>query len=240
MQSNIYVGLSAQLALQRRLETLANNMANMSTAGFRAEEMSFEELVTPNRKDPVSFVSRGENHLSTKTGELTQTGNPLDVAVRGNAWLAIRTPDGVAYTRDGRMRMTTEGTLTTLSGYPFLDAGGTPLQLDPTKPPPIINKAGTVEQEGNNLGALGLYRMPRGAKLTRAEGASVLSDMPPTPELDFISNGVAQGFVESSNINAVLEMTHLITIQRNFEAVSSMLRDTELSLQDSLRTLSGS
>jgi flagellar basal-body rod protein FlgF len=240
MQSNIYVGLSAQIALERRMDALANNMANASTTGFRAEAMSFEELVAPNGKDPVSFVSKGENHLSLKTGEMTQTGNSLDVAIKGNAWLAIRTPNGIAYTRDGRMQMTTEGTLTTLSGYPFLDAGGTPLQLDPTKAPPIINKAGTVEQAGNNVGALGLYRMPRGAKLTRGEGASVISDTPPTPELDFINNGVVQGHVETSNVNPVLEMTHLITIQRNFEAVSNMLRDTETSLQDSLKTLSGS
>jgi flagellar basal-body rod protein FlgF len=240
MQSNIYVALSAQMALQRRLDTLANNVANTNTVGFRGEEMSFEELVTPGGNDPVSFVSKGENHLSTKTGEITQTGNALDVAVRGDAWLAIQTPNGVAYTRDGRMQMTSEGMLTTLTGHPFLDAGGVPVQLNPNDPPPTINKAGTIEQAGNNLGAFGLYRMPRGAKLTRAEGASVVSDIPPTPEIDFLNNGVVQGYIEKSNVNPILEMTHLITIQRNFQAVSTMMSDTESSLQDSLKTLAGS
>jgi flagellar basal-body rod protein FlgF len=240
MQSNIYVALSAQMALQRRLDTLANNVANTNTVGFRGEEMSFEELVTPGGNDPVSFVSKGENHLSTKTGEIAQTGNSLDIAVRGDAWLAIQTPNGVAYTRDGRMQMTSEGMLTTLTGHPFLDAGGVPVQLNPDDPPPTINKAGTIEQAGNNLGAFGLYRMPQGAKLTRAEGASVVSDIPPTAELDFLNNGVVQGYVEKSNVNPILEMTHLITIQRNFEAVSTMLSDTESSLQDSLKTLAGS
>ncbi len=240
MQSNIYVALSAQMALQRRLDTLANNVANTNTVGFRGDEMSFEELVAPAGKDPVSFVSQGENHLSTKTGEITQTGNALDIAVRGDSWLAIQTPNGVAYTRDGRMQMTSEGMLTTLTGNPFLDAGGVPVQLNPDDPPPTINKAGTIEQAGNNLGAFGLFRMPRGAKLTRAEGASVVSDLPPTPELDFLGNGVMQGYVEKSNVNPILEMTHLITIQRNFEAVSNMLGDTENSLQDSLKTLAGS
>jgi flagellar basal-body rod protein FlgF len=240
MQSNIYVALSAQMALQRRLDTLANNVANTSTVGFRGEEMSFEELVSPPGSDPVSFVSKGENHISTKTGEVTQTGNPLDVAVRGNAWLAIQTPTGVAYTRDGRMQMTKEGVLTTLDGYPFLDAGGVPVQLNPTDPPPTINKAGTIEQAGNNLGALGLYRMPQGAKLTRAQGVAVVSDVPPTAELDFLNNGVVQGYVEKSNVNPILEMTHLITIQRNFQAVSTMMNDTESSLTDALKTLAGS
>lgn len=240
MQSNIYVALSAQMALQRRLDTLANNVANTNTVGFRGDEMSFEELVSPPGTDPVSFVSKGETHISTKQGEVTQTGNALDVAVRGDSWLAIQTPTGVAYTRDGRMQMTKEGVLTTLEGYPILDAGGTPVQLNPNDPPPTINKAGTIEQAGNNLGALGLYRMPKGAKLTRAEGVAVVSDVPPTPELDFLNNGVLQGYVEKSNVNPILEMTHLITIQRNFEAVSTMLSDTESTLQDSLKTLAGS
>lgn len=240
MQSNIYIALSAQMALQRRLDTLAYNVANTNTVGFRGDQMSFEELVSPRGSDPVSFVSKGETHISTKQGEITRTGNALDVAVRGDAWLAVQTPTGVAYTRDGRMQMTQEGVLTTLEGYPILDAGGTPVQLSPNDPPPTINKAGTIEQAGNNLGALGLYRMPKGAKLTRAQGVAVKSDLPPTPEIDYLNNGVVQGYVEASNVNPILEMTHLITIQRNFEAVSAMLTNTESSLQDSLKTLAGS
>jgi flagellar basal-body rod protein FlgF len=114
------------------------------------------------------------------------------------------------------------------------------LQLDPQKPPPSINKAGTITQDGQDLGALGIYRMPREAKLARADGSSVVSDIPPTAELDFISNGVVQGFVEKSNVNPMLEMTHLITIQRNFEAVSTMMHDTESSLQDALKNIAGS
>jgi flagellar basal-body rod protein FlgF len=240
MQSNIYVALSAQLSLQRRLDTLANNVANINTVGFRGEEVSFEELVSPGGKDPVSFVSKGENHLSMKTGEVTQTGNPLDVAVRGDAWLAIQTPSGVAYTRDGRMQMNKEGILTTLEGYPVLDAGGIPIQLNPDDPPPTINKAGTIEQAGNNIGALGLYRMPQGAKLTRAEGVAVVSDIPPVAELDFLHTGVLQGYVEKSNVNPIMEMTRLVTLQRNFQAVSTMMSDTESSLTDALKTLAGS
>ncbi|MBA2125963.1 flagellar basal-body rod protein FlgF [Hyphomicrobium methylovorum] len=240
MQSNIYVGLSAQLALQKRLDTVANNVANANTSGFRAEQLSFEELVQTGSGKGVSFVSKGENHLSTQAGELMQTKNPLDIAVRGDAWLSIRTPTGTAYTRDGRMQISKEGMLMTLAGDPFLDAGGSPLQLDPEGGPPVINKAGTVEQDGNNLGALGLYRMPRDAKLMRANGASVTSNVPPVPEIDFVNSGVVQGYVEKSNVNAMMEMTHLISLQRSFDAVSTVLNNTESSLKDSLRTIAGS
>jgi flagellar basal-body rod protein FlgF len=240
MQSNIYVGLSAQIALQRRLDTVANNVANASTAGFRGEEMSFEELVTQNGENAVSFVSDGQTHLSTQGGELTQTNNPLDIAVRGDVWLGVQTPTGIVYTRDGRMQMTKDGVLTNLMGDPFLDAGGSPIQLDPQGGRPTINKAGTIEQDGNNIGAFGLYRMPQGAKLSRAGGAAVVSDQPPVPEIDFLSTGVMQGYVEKSNVNPILEMTHLTTLQRSFDAVSDVLRETESSLQDSLKTLAGS
>ena len=240
MQSNIYVGLSAQLALQRRLDTVANNVANASTAGFRAEEMSFEELVSKSGQTAVSFVSQGRSHLSTEGGELTQTDNPLDIAVKGDAWLAIQTPTGTAYTRDGRMQMRDDGVLTNLAGDPYLDAGGAPVQLDPDGGRITINKAGTIEQDGNNLGAFGLYTMPQGANLTRAQGASVVSDQPPVPEIDFVRTGVVQGYVEKSNVNPILEMTHLTTLQRSFDAVSNVLKETESSLQDSLKTLAGS
>ena len=240
MQSNIYVGLSAQLALQKRLDTVANNVANASTAGFRAEEMSFEEVISRNGENAVSFVSDGQTHLSTEGGELTQTGNPFDIAVRGDAWLAVQTPTGIVYTRDGRMQMNKDGVLTNLMGDPFLDAGGSPIQLDPQGGRPTINKAGTIEQNGNNIGAFGLYRMQQGAKLSRAGGASVVSDSPPVPEIDFLRTGVVQGYVEKSNVNPIMEMTHLTTLQRSFDAVSKVLQDTESSLQDSLKTLAGS
>jgi flagellar basal-body rod protein FlgF len=82
--------------------------------------------------------------------------------------------------------------------------------------------------------------MPPGAKLSRAGGASVVSDQQPVPEIDFLNNGVMQGYTEKSNVNPILEMTHLTTLQRSFDAVSNVLRETESSLQDSLKTLAGS
>lgn len=239
MQSNIYITLSAQMAMQRRLDTLANNMANVSTTGFRGEEVKFEQIVSQISNEPVSFVSQGTPHISQSAGELLQTGNQLDVAVRGNSWLAIQTAAGLAYTRDGRMQMSPTGELTSITGNPVLDVSGSPLQLDASAGPPIIGKDGTITQNGRQLGALGLFRMDPEAKLGRGEGASVIPDISPTPELDFNSNGVVQGFIEKSNINPVLEMTRLIEVQRSFEAVSSVIRETETSMQDAMRLLSG-
>jgi len=239
MQSNIYVTLSAQMALQRRLDTLANNVANASTAGFRGEAVTFEQLVEQQSADPVHFVSRGATHISATAGELTKTDNPLDVAVRGESYLAIQTASGPVYTRDGRMQMLPTGELATLNGNAFLDVSGSPLQLDPNGGPPTIGKDGSIFQKGRQIGSLGLFRMSPEAKLTRGEGASVVPDIQPQPELDFNVNGIVQGFIEKSNVNSVLEMTHLIAVQRSFEAVNGVMHDSETSLQDAIKILSG-
>ncbi len=240
MQSKIYVAMSAQLSLNRRLETVANNVANASTAGFRAEEVSFEELMSKVSGESVSYVSRGKTHLSMAAGEMTSTGNPLDIAVRGEAWFGIETANGTAYTRDGRLRMDPDGTLRTLSGFPMLDSSGSPLQLDPNGPTPLIAGDGTVTQGSRRLGAVGLFRMDPNANLVRGEGASVIPDVVPTPELDFAASGVVQGFVEKSNVNGITEMSRLIAIQRAFEAVSGTISDMETAQQDAIRILSGS
>ena len=131
MQSNLYVSLSGQLALQRRLDTIANNLANVSTAGFRSEEVKFSSLISRTGAEPVAFATEGETYLSRTPGALVKTDNPLDVAVQGDAWLAINTPAGTVYTRDGRMKILPTGELVTLNNYPVLDVGQAPLVLDP-------------------------------------------------------------------------------------------------------------
>jgi flagellar basal-body rod protein FlgF len=101
--------LSAQVALDKRLTTIARNVANMNTVGYRADHVSFESLVSRRTDRPVAFTSTGNTFISREVGALIKTDNPLDVAVQGDAWLAIQTPAGTAYTRDGRMRMTENG-----------------------------------------------------------------------------------------------------------------------------------
>ena len=155
------------------------------TAGFRAEEIKFEQLVSQTDADPTAFVSPGITYLSRRRGELVKTDNPFDVAVKGDAWLAIQTPAGRIYTRDGRMQMTPTGELQTLNGYPILDVGGAPIQLDPTGGTPSIARDGTITQGTRQIGALGLFTIPETASLTRYENSGVIPDRAAEPALDF-------------------------------------------------------
>jgi flagellar basal-body rod protein FlgF len=237
MQSNFSVALSAQISLQRRLETIANNVANASTAGFRAEEVKFETLLSNASSTTVAFASAGQSYLSRASGELVRTDNLFDVAVQGDAWLGIQTPAGPVYTRDGRLKMTPTGELQTLNGYSLLDAGSSPILLDPNAGPPRIARDGAITQNNRTIGAIGLFMIDEKANLRRFDNSGVIPDRPATPAVEFSKVGMQQGFMERANVNPVMEMSKLIMVSRTFDAVSSSLKDSESSLQEAIRTL---
>jgi flagellar basal-body rod protein FlgF len=239
MQSAFYVSLSAQMSIDKRMETIANNIANATTAGYRAGGVSFETIVSKTGAAAVAYSSAGRDFISRAVGDPQRTGDPYDVAVVGRAFLAIRTPDGVAYTRDGRMRMSENGDLQTVSGYPILDAGNSQIVLDPTAGPPMISRDGMINQSGRQIGALGLFQIAEDAELTRGPGASVIPSKPATAVLDFVCNGVEQGVVEGANVNPVQEMVKLIATSRAFDSVSTMNDLLDSSQRDAIRTLGG-
>ncbi|WP_206455326.1 flagellar basal-body rod protein FlgF [Aurantimonas marina] len=237
MQTALPVALSAQLALEKRLDTIAHNVANARTAGFRAEEVKFEALISRVGSEPVTFASEGTTYLSTRAGEMTQTGNTLDMAVSGDAFFAMQGPNGPVYTRDGRMRINAEGSVETINGYPVLDVGGATLQVDPNAGPIAIARDGMITQNGGQIGAVGLFAMPPGANLTRFENSGVIPDQAAVPILDFGDVGIMQGFVEGSNVNPVLEISRLIALQRAFESASNLVQTSERTLDDAVKNL---
>lgn len=239
MQSGLYVAMSAQLALQRRVDTIAHNVANATTAGFRSEEVRFETMVSNVTTEPTAFASTGDTYLSRRSGPVTETGNALDVAVKGDAWLAIETPAGQVYTRDGRFRMTPDGQLQTLNGHPVLDAGGAWIQLNPATGTPQIANDGTITQNGQRMGVIGLFAIPAEAKLQRFENSAVIPDRPAIPVLEFANTGVMQGYLEGANVNPVAEVSHLVFVSRAFDAVTASLETSESTFRDAIRTLGG-
>lgn len=237
MQDGLYVALSSQIALERRLNTIADNVANASTVGFRATGVKFEDIVSGLGQKSVAFVSPGDTYLSTASGGLRETGNPFDFAIKGDAWFGIETPAGVVMTRDGRFTMQENGDLVSVEGYPVLDAGGAPIQLDPRAGPPEVGADGILRQDGQLVGAIGLYSFDPGLNFTRYANSGIIPNGQPEPVVDRIDVGVAQGFVEESNVNPILEMTHLIAVQRAFENTSAAMRNTEQTFDEAVRTL---
>jgi flagellar basal-body rod protein FlgF len=237
MQSALYVSLSGQVALEKRLETIANNLANMKTAAFRADAVKFETAMSRAASQPVAFASPGDNFISRKPGSVTQTGNALDVAVVGNTWMAFTGSSGTVYTRDGRMQIGSNGELQTVAGYPVLDAGGTPVLVDPEGGPLTIARSGAITQGTNQVGQLGLFEIPAAAKLERYGNSGVIPDRAATAALDFVNTGFEQGFVESSNVDPLSELTQLMTASRAFQSVSSLIDSSEGTMQNAIRSL---
>ncbi|UUP16803.1 flagellar basal-body rod protein FlgF [Nitratireductor thuwali] len=237
MQTGLYVSLSAQMALERRMTTLADNVANSGTAGFRAGGVTFDDVLTGLTNEAVSFVSTGEDSYDTAAGALQETGNPFDFAVQGDAWFAIETPAGPVVTRDGRFTLRDTGELVTLEGHPVLDAGGAPLLLDPFAGPPEAGADGTLRQNGQLAGAIGLFSFHPGPNSVRYGNSGFIPGNQPQPVVDQPDVGIAQGFVEQSNVNPVHEMMRLIQVQRAFEQVTTLMRDSDTALKDAIKTM---
>lgn len=238
MQNALYVSLSAQMSMEKRLNAVANNVANLSTSGYRAEDTHFSALLAQASKGAVAFASPGDTYISQRAGPTIKTDSPLDVAVQGEAWFAVRGAKGPVYTRDGRMTMDALGQLRSLTGQAMLDPGGAPILLDPQAGPPTIGRDGSVSQGINQVGAIGLFTLDPKSTLTRAEPNGVSTSLPATPVQDFTRTGMVQGYVEGANVNPVLEMTKLITIQRAFESAATLTSETETTFSGAIRALS--
>mgnify|MGYP001201178801 CR=1 FL=1 len=237
MQTGYYVALSSQVALERRLNTLADNVANAGTVGYRAGEITFDDVLTGLTAKAISFVSPGADTYNTRAGALRETGNPYDFAVQGDAWFAVESQAGPVMTRDGRFTMLETGELVTLEGYPVLDPGGTPLVLDPLAGPPDVGADGMLLQNGQPIGAIGLFAFAPGPESVRHGNSGFLANTELQPLVDMMDVGVVQGFVEESNVNPVEEMMRLIQVQRTFEQVSALMRDSDNAQKEAIKTM---
>ncbi len=237
METGIYVALSSQIALERRLTTVADNVANSSTAGFRSTEIKFNKVLEGHAQKQVAFVDQGAEYLSTRNGGMRETGNSLDFAIRGSSWFSIDTPSGQAITRDGRFTITTNGDLVTTEGYPVLDAGGGPIQFAKTQGTLSITSDGVLQMDGENVAALGLFEADLSNGFMRAGGSSIIPMSGIQAMQDRGEAAIVQGYVEESNVVAISEMTQLIQIQRNFDNISALIRDAEGSLESAIKTL---
>jgi flagellar basal-body rod protein FlgF len=240
MNNAFGIGLSGMMALERRLEMLAHNVANMNTVGYRADILRFGTEVERAGKAALAFASRGTAHVSPADGARINTGGALDVAVKGDGFLALAGPSGQIFTRDGRMEITPEGTLQSITGWPVVDAGGSPITLNPKGGAVKIAADGTLLQEGRRVGVIGLFALDDPDLMQRVGDVAFSYQGFAEPITDLRSTGLMQGFVEQANVNAVAQMASLITISRQFEASANSLRANEEMLQSAIRTLGGS
>ncbi|MBI1340192.1 flagellar basal-body rod protein FlgF [bacterium] len=228
MDNSLVVGLSLQQVLRQRMDLTANNLANMTTAGFKTERLVMRELSEAPAEandlpGEIAFVDAWTLQRDFSNGPLERTGNPLDVAIDGEGFFSVQTPQGVAYTRDGRFSIDASGQLVTRSGHPVL--GGGPITLNPAGGDIGVSADGTVTQAGAVVGKLDVTAFDTPQRLEQL-GDNLWRANAETPRAPVMFR-VAAGFVENSNVNAVSEMTQMIEISRAYQSVSQMVSQAD-------------
>ncbi|MFW6413469.1 MAG: flagellar basal-body rod protein FlgF [Oceanicaulis sp.] len=231
MDNAMIVGLTRQLTLRRAMDVAANNIANASTAGFKAETLMLENHTTSRARhadgpDRIAFVDEWAMGRDFRQGALEATGRPLDVALQGEGFFTLETPAGERFTRDGRFTLNDQSELVASDGARVLDDLGQPIRIDPALGPVTITEDGAVSQNGVPGQRLGLARFAElGAlektgdnRFTAPEDAERLFDALPR---------VMQGHSEGSNVRAINEITTMMEVSRAYASVTRMIRDTD-------------
>ncbi len=255
MMRSLGIAATGMQAMQTQVEVISNNIANVNTTGFKRGLASFQDLLYQSSAQAGSSSSETGDQLPTGTqiglgvrssgttrvltqGSLTETDNQLDVAVDGRGYFGVQLPNGtVAYTRDGSFRMSATGQIVTTDGYPVEPS----ITISPTATNVTIDQSGDVVVTGANgqqstVGRLHLYVFPNEAGLNAQGGnnyletdasGSPIQGLPGDPGF----GNTRQGYIESSNVNVVQEITNLITAQRAYEMNSKVIDAADQMMQ---------
>jgi flagellar basal-body rod protein FlgF len=229
MDNSFMVGLSAQQVLQKRMDTTANNLANLTTAGFKVEhvvsrELSQKPATADDLPHEISFADAYMLQRDFSTGPLEQTGNALDFAINGEGFFEVQTANGPAFTRDGRFNLNDAGEIVTRNGDIVMGDGG-PITVDPTGGPLSVSREGSISQDGVVLGTMQVKMFQTPGALERV-GSNLWkpTDEQPTAATEA---QVVSGFVEGSNVNAVLELTEMIEVSRAYTSIAKMIAQSD-------------
>jgi flagellar basal-body rod protein FlgF len=235
MENALLIGLSRQMVLERQMDVVANNVANVNTSGYKADKSLFQEFLKSGAHEDnfvgqdrrVSYVLDSGTFKDFSQGPTEQTKNPLDVAVDGGGFLVVQTPAGERYTRDGGLQVNNQGQLVTAAGNPVLGNSG-PIVFQPTDHDVSIAADGNITVlEGINRidavrGKLRLVSFADAQKLLK-EGNNLYAAGTAAAQPDTASK-VRQGFVEKSNVNSVVEMSRMIEVTRTYTQISNLLQ----------------
>ncbi len=221
MDTTAYLALSRQVALMRDMSVIANNVANAATTGFRGEQTLFETVLrrAGGESPKIAFVQDVGTVRDMSPGPLTATGNPLDVAVDGDGWLSFGTAEGVRYGRGGHFEIDALGQIVGAAGNALLDDGGAPLVVPPGDGGLTIAADGTVSGAAGPIGRIGLAAFVDPRALVPAGGNLWAAEAAPAPS----TARLAQGMLEGSNVQPIMEMTRMIETTRAFEGTQKLI-----------------
>lgn len=209
-------------AQMEALDILANNLANINTSGFKEQKAFFKYLSeagaagSDDDSSNIRSVS-AEGAVNLADGSLQPTGRDLDIALVGEGFLAVQTPQGIRYTRNGSLRLNEKSELVVSGGYQVLDDAGGRMTIGPGRL--NITEKGIVYSGSRRVGQIRMVTFEEPAKVVR-QGSSLIAPPESKPTPKPANTQVKQGFLEQSNVNAVAAVVEMVGIMRRFEAVS--------------------
>lgn len=237
MDNAIYSALSRQSGLMQEMRAVANNIANISTAGFRREGVVFSEYVAglEGAEPSLSMAFAHGREVDLQQGALAQTGGALDFAIEGEGFFKIETPSGEQLTRAGNFSLSAQGELLSADGLRVLDLGGSPILVPPGSGPISLAADGTLSSDGQPIAQIGVF-LPADPNDLQHTGGTRFATREGTIEAE--GYVLLQGFVEESNVNPVSEIARMIEVQRAYEMGQSFLEREDQRVRNVISTLS--
>lgn len=226
MDTGYYAACSALVARMQVLDSIANNLANASTVGYRAEHHVFGSVLASHADASDSPLNDAINDfgvvsgttLDLSQGSLQKTGNELDLGIEGTGYFEVQTANGVMYTRNGSLHVSSTGQLVTASGDQVMGDKG-PITLAPG--PVSISADGTISVKGAVTGKLKVVEFPKGTQI--ASMGNTYYSAPANTAQEATNSSVRQGMLENSNVNPITSMVELVTAQRSAEMMQRAL-----------------
>ena len=243
MDNTKYIALSRQMALWKQMDIVSNNMANMNTSGYKQDDAIFASYLvrTKNAEGfgsvPVYFTQDFGMYKDFKEGAIVHTGNTFDLALQGDAFFAIETPEGEKYTRKGQFQLDADGQLVTSEGYAVMSENNEPFFIAPGETEISVAENGEVFTENGVIGRIKTVSFANNQKLLKIADTmfenTYGNTMQPAAEVRVI-----QGAVEKSNVDPITEMTKMIKLQRSYEMVQLMIDEEHDRISNTISTYS--
>jgi len=227
MNSGIYGAISGSLAMMNQLDVLANNLANVNTPGFKKDTISFEAVMAASALQgsegsaDTPALATGSYSIDFSAGSVKVTDNTFDIALDGDGFFAINTPQGKAYTRQGNFKMDANSKLVTADGYEVL-GGGAPIIINGGSV--SFDAKGQIFVEGQAAGSIDVLDFPKPYDLRKIGSALFMPNDPDATPQATRDTVVRQGYLEGSNVNSLEEMVRMIETTRSSETCQRMIQ----------------
>jgi flagellar basal-body rod protein FlgF len=236
MDNATYASLTRQSGLRTEMQVIAHNIANSATTGFQKEGLIFSEVISAHEDadTSLSMATANARMIDRSQGQMTNTGGLFDLALEGDGYFMVQTPEGNQLTRSGVFYPDANGFLSATDGSPVLDEGQAPIFVPPGVRDISIGRDGSISANGQPVGRIGVFEPVNPELMGRAGSVRLTLDGDAVPIQD---TGMVQGFLESSNVDPVLEVARMIEVQRAYERGRDLMSKEDERIRGVIQTL---